>query len=312
MNERNKKMSKSVLVIGGSAFTGRVFSIKASRSGNFDLHVVNRGQFPLRLEGVTEYKCDRHSPRMIARLVPEIKYDALIDFCAYKPGEIKSVIDALKDRISQYIFFSTASVYEPAGAHRITESGRTISAAGRSGPVDEYVLNKLALEKELIEACEAAGIKYTIFRPTFIFGPFNYVPRESFFIELIARKHVVPIPSDATSHFCFVYVMDIAEILMKSIGNKKTFDQVFNLSGKENTTYAQLISDFERYNGGPFESRVVTVKEALDESIPLPFPLTETILYNGEKIENALDFEYTPFAEGMENTFRIFYSLFTT
>ena len=305
-------MSKNVLVIGGSAFTGRVFSIKASRSENFDLHVVNRGQFPLGLERVTEYKCDRHSPRMIARLVPDIKYDALIDFCAYKPGEIKSVIDALGSRIGQYIFFSTASVYEPAGEQLITERGRTVSAVGSKGAVDEYILNKLALEKELIEACENVGIKYTIFRPTFIFGPFNYAPRESFFIELIARKHVVPIPTDSTSHFCFVYVMDIAEILMKSIGNKKTFDQIFNLSGKEDVTYAQLISDFERYNGGPFDSRVVTVKEAVDESIPLPFPLTETILYNGEKIEKALDFEYTSFSEGMEKTFQVFYSLFTT
>ena len=305
-------MSKNVLVIGGSAFTGRVFSIKASRSGNFDLYIVNRGQFPLKLERVSEYRCDRHSPRMIARLVPDIKYDALIDFCAYKPGEIKSVIAALGGRINQYIYFSTASVYESAGSQRIAESGRTVSAAKKSGIVDEYVLNKLALEKELVEACEKAGIKYTIFRPTFIFGPFNYTPRESFFIELIARKHVVPIPIDATSHFCFVYVEDIAEILMQSIGNRKTFDQVFNLSGKEDITYAQLISDFERYNGGPFESRVVTVEQALKEAIPLPFPLTETILYNGEKIERALEFEYTPFAEGMEKTFRIFYSLFTT
>ena len=59
-------MSKKVLVIGGSAFTGRVFCIQMSKNEDYELHVVNRGQFPLNLKGVKEYKCDRHSPRMVA------------------------------------------------------------------------------------------------------------------------------------------------------------------------------------------------------------------------------------------------------
>ena len=29
-----------------------------------------------------------------------------------------------------------------------------------------------------IAVCKAAGIPYTILRPTFIYGPFNYAPRE--------------------------------------------------------------------------------------------------------------------------------------
>ena len=104
---------KRVLVIGGSVFTGRVFSIQASRNGGFDLHVVNRGNHPMQLERVAQYKCERHDAAAMAKLVPDIGCDALIDFCAYEPGDIEPIINALGGRIKQYIFFSTASICKP-------------------------------------------------------------------------------------------------------------------------------------------------------------------------------------------------------
>ena len=302
---------KDVLVIGGSFFTGRVFSIQASKSGNFNLHVVNRGNFPMDLERVTQYKCNRHSPRMMARLVPDIKYDALVDFCAYEPGDIKSVIDLLGGRIKQYIFFSTASVYAQS-EDSLDENAPMIDLPEDSGdPALEYVSKKIKLEQELAEACKSAGIEYTILRPAFIYGPFNYAPRESFFIELIAKKYAVPVPVDAKARFNFVYVLDIAEALMKCIGDRRAYGGIFNMAGVETITYPQLISDFERYNNGPFETREVTVAQAEEEKIQLPFPLNDSILYNGEKLARTFDFQYTPFTEGMEKTFKIFYSIYT-
>lgn len=106
-------MTKKVLAIGGSAFTGRVFSIQMSKNKDFELHVVNRGQFPLNLETVKEYKCDRHTPIMVKRLLPNVEFDAMVDFCAYSPGDASSLLEMLKGRIKHYIIFSTASVYEP-------------------------------------------------------------------------------------------------------------------------------------------------------------------------------------------------------
>jgi len=303
---------KNVLVIGGSVFAGRVFSIQASRNGGFELHVVNRGNYPLNLERVNQYKCDRHSPRMIARLVPDIKYDALVDFCAYEPGDIKSVIEALGDRASQYIFFSTASVCAP-GDDFLSEGAPLIefSEDGRD-VISDYLYKKIKLERELVDACGKAGISYTILRPTFIYGPFNYAPRESYFIEMIARNQVVPVPADATSRFNFVYVLDVAAALITCIGDERAYNDTFNLAGPEALTYRQLISDFERYNTGPFETREVSVAEVEAANIPLPFPLTGDELVNGNKFAQTFDFQYTPFSEGMEKTFNIFHSLYTT
>ena len=304
-------LMKNVLVIGGSFFTGRVFSIQASKSGSFDLHVVNRGNFPMDLERVAQYKCNRHSPRMLARLVPDISYDALIDFCAYEPGDIKSIIDVLGDRIKQYIFFSTASVYAQSEEF-LNEGAPLLDIPDSDGdPAIEYVRKKLELERELIEACEYAGVEYTILRPAFIYGPFNYAPRESYFIELIAKKYVVPVPIDAPARFNFVYVLDVAEALMACIGDERAYGEIFNLASDEVIMYQQLMSDFERYNNGPFETREVTVAQVEKENIQLPFPLVASTLYSGEKLARTFDFHYTPFTEGMEKTFKIFYSIYT-
>ena len=304
---------KNVLMIGGSVFTGRVFSILASKSGEFNLHVVNRGNFPMELPRVTQYKCNRQSPRMIARLVPDIRYDALIDFCGYTPGQIRPMIEALGNRIGQYIFFSTARIYAEKRGY-LDEFAPL--ADDDISLVDELVSghigNKIQLEQELVECAEKSGIKYTIFRPTFIYGPYNHAPRESYFIGLIARNEPVPIPIDATARFSLAYVFDVAHALKVSIGDERAYNKYFNLAGDESITYQQLISVFELCYGQPFETREVTVAQVYEENIPLPFPLTDDRLIDGKKFSNAFNFRYTPFSEGMKETFRTFLSRYTT
>ncbi len=302
-------MSKKILVIGGSSFTGRVFSIQMSKNENVELHVVNRGQFPLNLKGVRKYKCDRHNPRMIAHLLGDQTFDAIVDFCAYNPGEASSLLDALRGRFKQYIIFSSAGVYELSG-QRVKTEDDPVATKSEGDRVSDYMYNKLLLEQETIKACRELGVAYTIFRPTFIYGPFNYNPRESYFIEMIARGHVLPVPVDTTAKFSLVYVFDIARAIEICVGNEKAYNQIFNLSAPDEITYSTLLEAFETFNGGPFMTRPVTVDEVYEENLPVPFPLTEDVLYSGQKFAETFEFDYTPFMEGMEKTFKIFYSLF--
>jgi nucleoside-diphosphate-sugar epimerase len=107
-----------------------------------------------------------------------------------------------------------------------------------------------------------------------------------------------------------VYVFDIARALELCIGSEKAYNEIFNLSAPDEVTYSVLLEAFEKFNNGPFMTKPVTVEEVLDENIPLPFPMTEDMLYSGRKFADTFDFTYTPFLEGMEKTYKIFYSLF--
>jgi 2'-hydroxyisoflavone reductase len=299
---------KNILVVGGSYFAGRVFSIYASKGGMLALHVVNRGRYTLNMSGVCEYKCDRHDAAKLSEILPDIKFDAVVDFCGYNPGEIGTIFNALPGRIEQYIFISTSSVYVTAG---IKKEGDPMLTSDGSDPATEYISNKVRLERELKDECASRGIRYTIVRPTFIYGPYNYAPRESYFIQHIVKGQAVPEPTDANSKFSMVYVTDLARAIEIFIEDKKAYNDEFNLAGVEQVTYSSLFSELERCNGTPFAKKPVTVSQVMTENIPLPFPLDADDLCRGEKMTEFFGFKYTSFAEGMTKTFAAFKSVFS-
>ncbi|MFH2045817.1 MAG: NAD-dependent epimerase/dehydratase family protein [Pseudomonadota bacterium] len=301
-------MKKNVLVIGGSYFAGRVFCINISKGDKIALHVVNRGTYTLNLPGVCEYKCDRHDVEKLSKILPDIKFDAVIDFCGYIPGEISAIINLLLSRTGQYIFISTSSVYVTTGVKK--ESSPLVEEEG-TDPISEYISYKIKLEHELKDACASMGIPYTIVRPTFIYGPYNYVPRESYFIQQILKGLFVPELTDASAKFSMVYVLDLARALELFVGNNKAYNEEFNLAGVEEVTYTSLLSELERCYGAPFPKQPVTVSQVIAENIPLPFPLDEDDLCSGEKMTQRFGFEYTSFSAGMDKTFTAFKAVFS-
>lgn len=301
-------MKKNILVIGGSYFAGRVFSIYVSRDEIFTLHVVNRGKYTLNLPGVNEYKCNRHDTDKMTEILPDINFDAVVDFCGYNPGEISAAINAFPGRIGQYIFISTSSVYDTTG---VKKEGDPVLEPQGADPILEYISNKVLLERELKAECKSRNVPFTIIRPGFIYGPYNYAPRESYFIQHIVKGTPVPEPIDATAKFSMLYVTDLARALEIFINNEKSHNEEFNLAGTEKVTYAYLLSELERCNGEPFERKPVTVAQVIADNIPLPFPLDEDDLCSGEKMSEYFDFTYTPFSEGMNKAFAAFKAVFS-
>lgn len=75
----------------------------------------------------------------------------------------------------------------------------------------------MLLEKELKKGACRKGCSYTILRPVFIYDPYNYAPRESWYIQRIVKGQVIPHPSDANGKFQMVYVKDVARALIECI-----------------------------------------------------------------------------------------------
>jgi nucleoside-diphosphate-sugar epimerase len=178
-------------------------------------------------------------------------------------------------------------------------------------PIVEYVSNKVLLERELKDTCGPRRLPYTIVRPTFIYGPYNYAPRESYFIKHIVQGVPVPEPTDATAKFSMVYVADIARALETFVGDEKAHNEEFNLAGVEQVTYTSLFSALERCNGAPFARKPVTVSQVMAENIPLMFPLDADDLCSGEKMSQRFGFEYTSFPAGMDKTFAAFKDVYS-
>ena len=306
---------KQILVIGGTYFAGRVYSILTSRGeaqrDDLYLHLVNRGRYPLKgLNNVSQYVCDRHQAELLPGLLPQdMVFDAVVDFCGYEPGDISAIIDALPGRIRQYIFISTSSVYAP-GDHTLKTEESPLLTDFDGGTVDDYIRKKALLEEELRSSCSASGIKYTILRPAFIYGPFNYAPRESWYVQQICLGNPIPVPADADAGFSFVYVMDVADVINLCISDDRAYGQVFNLASPEAQTYGTFMETLKACTDLPVHTYDVTVEQVLDQNLPLPFPIDVDELYSGEKVSDTFGYRYTPFLAGMKKTVSVFSNVY--
>lgn len=302
-------MAKNILVIGGSYFAGRVFSLYAMGQGH-SVTVMNRGHYSMAGAGVKELRCDRRDPAGLRSLQADPHYDAIVDFCAYEPGDIENIFSNLPCRFDQYLYISTPDVELPSPGMRTEDS--PVFTSCPEGEIGLYSWKKLNLENELKNCSQTAGTAYTIIRPAFIFGPFNYAPRESWYVQNIVKNGRVPHPVDAGGKFHMVYVKDIARALVTCICDSRSHNRTYHVSAPDVLDYNTFVAALKAVANIDFQLVPVTVKDVLEQNIPLPFPLTEAEneLFDGSRITRELGFTYSDFMENMKSTYNAFYNVY--
>jgi 2'-hydroxyisoflavone reductase len=71
-------------------------------------------------------------------------------------------------------------------------------------------------------------------------------------------------------------------------------------------SYDRLFEVLETVTGVTPAVRHACIEEINEQRVPLPFPLDEHLIYSGERIRDILHFRYTPFLEGMRETYRYY------
>ena len=289
----------NLLVLGGSYFLGKHFVNMAS--GEHEVTVFNRGNRPLENPGIQEIRGDRHDSDALAGLKGK-HFDAVVDFCAYQKGDIEMVFSSLGADFDQYIFISTSDVYE-RGLNRLLDETAPLEKRVFGGEAGAYISGKVALERELADCGARYGVKYTSIRPAFIYGPDNYAPRESMYFLWIEQAGQILHPVDATGIFQMVYVEDVARAILRSLGNPAVYNGAVNLAPPQMETYDSFAGALKECVEKPFDLVGVTVSQALEKNLPLPFPLTreESNQYDGRKALQLIG-QYTALTEGMKKT----------
>jgi nucleoside-diphosphate-sugar epimerase len=307
-------MKKKILIIGGSYFIGRVFCILAGKTGDYALTVMNRGNVKINNPEITEIVCDRHDPGKMDTLLGGNEYDAVVDFCAYMPGDAVSLLNTLKGRCGHYIGISSASVLQPSSSPRAEDFPQIHDLP--ANPVEEYSYNKMLLEKEVASTAIQLDIPYTILRPCIVYGPMNYAPRESYYFNLLEKGDPIPTPTDIHTKFQFIYVKDIAKIIMRciggtdlvdneAVGNEAVHNKTYNLAAPEEITYDRW-TEFLGTLGYDLRTEPVTLEEVLKKNIPIPFPVECNERFRGDRIAEDAGIQYTSFDEGMRETYDLY------
>lgn len=219
--------------------------------------------------------------------------DALVNIASLGFGHAESIISAAQTAgIKRTIFISTTAIFTQLNAR-----SKTVRVAA-----------------EL--AIETSGLKYTILRPTMIYGS----PRDRNMwrlIRFIRYSPIIPVFGGGKSLQQPIYVDDVAQAVVSCLSNDKTIGNSYNIAGKHPLTYNEVIDTIgkamnKRVWKLHVPSKPVIALLSLFERMRIPFPIkAEQVLRLNENkdfsyAEALTDFGFNPlaFEEGIENELR--------
>ena len=229
-----------ILFIGGSGTISRAVTQQTIAAGH-DLYLLNRGQ-RRPVDGARVIVADINDAAAAREALRGHTWDVVVQFIAFTPEDIRRDVELFRGATQQYIFISSASVYQkPAAHYLVTES------TPRANPHWEYSRLKIAAEEALEEA-QQSGFPGVIVRPSFTFGEdlvplvLNASGKSWTLIDRMRRGAPVIIPGDGSSLWATTHNSDFAVGLIGLFGNPATIGEAFHITSDEVLTWNQLFA----------------------------------------------------------------------
>ncbi|MBI3526315.1 MAG: NAD-dependent epimerase/dehydratase family protein [Betaproteobacteria bacterium] len=123
-----------------------------------------------------------------------------------------------------------------------------------------FAMRLAAAEEELAGYCKQQGIRWTVFRPTLIYG-LGMDRNVTLISRMIGAVGVFPLFGKASGLRQPVHAADLASACIAALDNPQSFDKAYDLSGGEILTYRAMVGRiFESLHHKP---RFVTIPMAL-------------------------------------------------
>ena len=243
-----------VLFLGGTGNLSLACAREAAARG-IDLTVATRGRRTADLPaGVATVRGDVSDAAFLASLA-ERRFDAVVNFVAFDAADVSRDVTAFEGRVGQYVFISSAAVYEKPPRHHVVTEETPIA-----NPYWDYARNKIAAEAALREARRATGFPVTIVRPSYTYGE-TWIPTTSgtdyTVVWRMRRGLPVVVPGDGTSLFTLTHASDFARGLVGLLGLPEALGEAVQLTSDEVLNWNQVHETIARAVG--VEPRIVHV-----------------------------------------------------
>lgn len=227
-----------VLFVGGTGIISRACAELALARGT-DVTLLNRGARGL-VVGARLIQGDIHDPAIVQRLREE-RFDAVVDFIAFKPDEIAERHALFGERTDQYVFISSASVYQkPASQYLITESTPLVN------PYWDYARDKIACEEALLRAHRNSAFPVTIVRPSYTYDrtlvplAVNAWGKTFTAVDRMRRGLPVIVPGDGLTLWTMTHSTDFARGLLGLLGQRAALGHAFHITSDEVLSWNQI------------------------------------------------------------------------
>lgn len=235
-----------LLIIGGTGLLSGAVLKESLRQG-IEVTIVNRGRKSKNIpEGTNVIIADYRNKELMQTALQSKHFDTVIDFICYKKEHIQYSIELLAPFCTQYIFISSACVYDYSKPGIMTEESDKVFKDWN------YSVNKWESECFLMEQAQKQAINYTVIRPCITFDdsriPYGMMPPYGFhwtFVERILHEKPIIRWNGGTTRWSMMRVEDFAAGLVGTIGNEKAYNQAFNICGDKSYSWNEIIECVE-------------------------------------------------------------------
>jgi nucleoside-diphosphate-sugar epimerase len=231
-----------VLFVGGTGLIGSACSGAALASGH-DVWVLHRGRGAAvpPPAGARLIRADARDQAALREATAALDLDVVVQWIGYRPEDIEPDLTTFAD-VGQYIFISSASVYEKPPSHWLIRESTT----PLSNPFWGYAREKIACETLLREAHQASHFPMTIVRPSLTYG-LSQIPvcvnsweRPFTIVARMRRGARIIVPGDGTALWTLTHNSDFATGLIGLFGQTAAIGEDFHITSDEALTWNQI------------------------------------------------------------------------
>jgi len=269
-----------ILILGGTVFLGKHLVNSALNRGH-DVTLFNRGKHNLEwFPQIEKLRGDRDGDLESLR---GRKFDAIIDTCGYVPRIVKISAEFLKDKVKNYTFISSISVYKDFSEMGMNENSEVSKLEDES--VEEITGETYGPLKYLCEKAveEIYNNKALIIRPGLIVGENDPSDRFTYWIHRVSEGGRVLAPGPKEKNVQFIDVKDLADWTIKMVEEKKS--GTYNATGPDyELSFEKLIEESKKVSGSDAEIEWVDEKFLIDENVG---PYVELPLWLPEEMDGG-------------------------
>jgi nucleoside-diphosphate-sugar epimerase len=177
----------------------------------------------------------------VKNLIRGLEFDCVADFIAFLPSDVMRDFRLFAGKTKQYIFVSSASVYQkPLSHYLITES------TPLANPYSEYAQGKIDCEISLMEMYRKDHFPVTIVRPSHTYderkAPLAVCGKKGTWsvIRRMREGKPVIIHGDGSSLWTLTHNSDFAKGFVGLIGNPHALGEAVHITSDETLTWNQI------------------------------------------------------------------------
>jgi nucleoside-diphosphate-sugar epimerase len=226
-----------ILFIGGTGIISSACAQLAIERGH-ELYLLNRGQTTKRPvpQGAQVLHGDIRDRESARAALGDHKFDAVVDWIAFITDHIEIDLDLFRGRTGQYVFISSASVYQTPPANV-----PVVESTPLDNPVWLYSRNKIACEERLLRAYREEKFPTTVVRPSHTYDK-TLCPIHGGYTMIDRMRKGLPVivHGDGTSLWTMTHHKDFAKGFVGLLGQNRVIGDTFHITSDEVLTWDQI------------------------------------------------------------------------